>query len=112
MKADFHMGQGDLFPSMAITLLDEDDEPFPIPPGSTVTLRMRLVDRSRPRITGAVVVVDDGSAAKAGQTRHDWVAGETDIPGLYLVQVLVNTAGRPQSFANTDISTLWIERSV
>lgn len=106
MKADFHVGQGDLAPSLETPLYDENDEALDLTNyDSTAGFRMRLVDKSRPAIETTATV---DLTQTPHVVRHYWSPGETDVPGLYLVEAVGTKNGRPETFSNNNKSTLWI----
>lgn len=110
MIADFYVAQGSLSPSVQDVLLDENKAPLDVTGMDSVVFRMRLLDRSRPAITGTAVVIDPtgADATLKGAVRYDWLAGQTEVPGLYQVEWLTSTAGAPETIANNVKSTLWI----
>lgn len=106
MIADFHVGQGDDSPSIEAGLLDENGDPIDGTGVSSVRFRARLMDKSRPAITGTAVVVTESPLT----VRYDWPvgAGQTAVPGLYEVEWVDTTGGRTETFSNNNKSTLWI----
>jgi hypothetical protein len=97
MAAPFRLKVGDTLPALIGQCLDAKNTPIPTL-GAMVTFRMR------PQVTGlrAPIVAagswDDPATAMA---KYEWQAGDTDVPGLYDCDFLVDFGGGvTESFPN------------
>ena len=96
----FDMKQGDLKPALQVTLKDGDGVAVNVT-GATVKFSMRNQATRALKINeGTVTLV----TAASGIVRYDWVAGDTDTPGLYDAEFEVTYAGPagPETFPNND----------
>lgn len=80
MEPELFVVQGDTAPSFFKQLLDQNNA-APDLTGKTVTCTVKPEDGCRRASTTTATVVD----ARGGYVRHDWVAAETQSPGLLLV---------------------------
>lgn len=86
--------------SMEVTISDRNGVVALSAPGTAVRFAMAKVDDPLV-ISGECSIVDDGSAAKRGKVRYDWLPGETDSPGVYRAQFrYTSPAGVVKHFPN------------
>ena len=93
--ADFVMKEGDLAPSLTAALRDHDDQPVNLT-GATVTFRMRRRNATANVVDAAATVV----TAASGTVRYDWVAGDTDVAGLYDGEFVAELPSGRETFPN------------
>lgn len=92
----FSIKAGDLLPSLAATLTDQDGTVENLT-GSTVVFRWSLKG-SRTYQSAAAAIV----SAVDGTVRYDWVTGQTDAPGEYLGEfVVTDGASKDKTFPST-----------
>lgn len=102
---DFPIGQGNLLPAIMLRCLEPDpNRPGRVRPkdltGCTVRFQMSPIEG---RCSGgkALDVVAFIIDAKGGVVGYQWVAGDTDVPGLYKAAMQVTDAqGRSMDFPN------------
>lgn len=104
MTPDFSLVQGDRAPSITATLTDATGAAVNLT-GGTVTFKMRILDESRPAITGVATIVN----AATGAVRYDWASGDTDTPGVYLASWTLTLAGKPQTFPAYRVKRVLVE---
>lgn len=107
MTDTVYLKAGDLAPKLELTLTDgRSGTAVDLTTAESVTLVM--TDRS------GTIVVDhldmDVIDAAAGEIERDWLAGETDTPGVYRAEVEVTWPGpKPQTFPAQGHLTVAIE---
>ena len=95
-RVDFSIVSGDTEPVWSLSLTGPDGYPLDLR-GTTVTLHYQRQDDTPPEMTRTLTIID----ALAGETRVDWQAGDTDVPGVYDARFVVSPgqisipAGRP-----------------
>ncbi len=86
--ADFVMKQGDLEPSLFATIVDSPGVPAPLATASTIQLRFATATLVELWVRD--VDVDD---ADAGEVSYTWQDGDTDTPGTYYAEFVVDWSG-------------------
>lgn len=103
----FTIRQYDLSPSIRATLLDADGQVINLT-GASVTLKLKLA--------GSTVVIERTMTvanAVQGIVQYDWVSGDTDVAGTYLINFkVIYDDGSPETFPNNDNQVLNIVPSL
>lgn len=112
MTADpFHIGEGDLSPSITRTLIGDDGQPVDLS-GCTVTFNMATgVNSSVVQIAADAVIVD----AVAGIVRYDWQGNNTGAAGAYVADFLITLpSGKTQRVPNEAENKIpvYVEKSI
>lgn len=95
--ADFDIKRGDLLPKLRATLYGADGAAANLEGAANVKLYMRT--------PGGALKIDGGACAvinqATGVVEYEWVAGDTDTPGLFVGEFKVTfSAAKPQTFPN------------
>ena len=104
--ADFTFKQGDLEPSLAVSLVGATG--FPVDVSAATDVRFRMGNTlTRVELFSRIVTIED---PVTGQLVYDWQAGDTDVPGVYYGEFVVNWAlGRPQTYPESGYLVIAIE---
>ena len=85
------------------------DSAHDISVADSVRVVVRHPDADEPLIDRVAEILDDGTEAKRGQVKLTWQAGDTDMSGIYQVEVEVFwSAGRGQTFPGAGYQKLKI----
>lgn len=108
--ADLFLARGDLSPSPEATLKDAAGAAVDLT-GASVVFQFRLLDRLGPSRGGAAAIQ---SPATAGKVAYAWVAGDTDVPGLYNGVWVATWAGTGavMTFPNNGFATILIGEEI
>lgn len=87
----FLLVQGDLEPSILLTLRDTTGAVVDLSVAANV--KLRFADAHRTELWVRDVEIQD---AAGGVVFYDWRAGDTDVVGYYLGQVVVTWTGSPE----------------
>lgn len=93
----FGIGQGDLLPDMEIEVNEGED----ISGASSIQLEVTRPDGED--VVWALTAVN----LALGLVKHEWLAGETDIPGIYSAVVHLVRGGDPQTFPADGTRLRW-----
>jgi hypothetical protein len=88
MSASFILTRGDTAPQLLATLRDAEESPVDIA-GADVVFEMAEPRGHESVITGPATIVD----ADTGQVRYTWDDADTDDPGRYRAQFVVEYPG-------------------
>ena len=91
--ADFIIKQGDLEPELAVTLIGADGAPADLTTASSVRLRLATTAGVELWVRDAEIV-----DAPTGRVAYAWQPGDTDVPGSFYAEVVVDWRGRPQTY--------------
>lgn len=97
--ADFYVRQNDLREAIQATLKGADGVAVDLSSGvSSVRYNMRSKVTGAAKVDAAATIV----TAASGIVKYQWVAGDTDTPGLYNAEfeVLFSSGASPLSFPN------------
>jgi hypothetical protein len=91
--ADFIIKQGDLEPELAVTLIGADGAPADITTATSVRLRFATT-------AGVELWVRDVGIVDAptGRVAYLWQARDTEQPGAFYAEIVVDWVGRPQTY--------------
>mgnify|MGYP001029065525 CR=1 FL=1 len=98
MSKKFACKRGDLEPALLVELTSNR---VPLDVSAAIGVKFTMTDNAATPtvITGNGVIEDDGSVEKRGWVSYPWVAGDTDVVGLYQGEIELEwSAGRVQSF--------------
>jgi len=101
------MKQGNIYPFEYVL---EYDDATPINlVGATVTMTMTLDDGTSPTVDkGSCTIV----SASEGKIKYQWVAGQTDVIGMYRIEFVVNfSGGSTLSVPSNDVIWMFIMAS-
>jgi BppU N-terminal domain len=105
--SDFQIKRGDLLPTLVITLLDANGATVDLTSASGAKLAIRIIGSTTPLVYADMVI--DNQIASKGQVHYDWQEGDTDTPGEYQAEVVVNWGGKEQTFPTVGFITITIE---
>lgn len=102
--ADFVLKQGDLEPELAVTLIGADGAPADLSAATSVRLRFATT-------AGVELWVRDAGIVDAptGRVAYLWQVGDTDQPGAFYAEIVVEWAGRPQTYPPSGYLLIVIE---
>jgi hypothetical protein len=90
--------RGALSPSYRVLLRQVNKQPVDLS-GWAATFVMRLRGADDPTVEADMTILQEGDAATGtdiGMAEYDWTAGDTDVSGIYDVELLLTDAdGRP-----------------
>ena len=91
--ADFVIKQGDLEPELAVTLIGADGGPADLTTASSVRLRFASS-------AGVELWVRDAEIidAPTGRVAYVWQPGDTEVPGSFYAEFVVDWRGRLQTY--------------
>lgn len=96
------MKRGDVYP-FQYDLKWDDGTPMNLTSASSVNLTMTLDEETEPTVNGTCTIVD----AALGRVQYSWGDGETDIPGMYMIEFQINfSSGAIVTVPSDDI--LWM----
>lgn len=103
MASRFYIKQGDTRPFFIGTLLDSNGVAISLAAASTATFRMR----PRGSVDAAWLVNAAATFTEAGVVTYEWAAGDTDRPGTYEGEVVVDwDDGTRQTFPSQGTFTV------
>lgn len=97
------MKQGNLYPFQYILQYD-DATPINLST-ATVTMTMTLDGASIPTVDKGSCSVIDGPT---GKIHYEWVSGETDVVGMYIIEFLITFAGGSSTMSVPSNDILWM----
>jgi len=104
--SDCALKQGDLEPPLGITLIDTNNVPVDLTTALSVMFRMAPYD-TRVEIFSHPTTIED---AEAGEFTYFWQQGDTDVPGVYYCEFVVEWPGpRDQTFPTIGYLVISIE---
>jgi hypothetical protein len=104
---DLTLKAGDTFPPL-VTTLEENGGPLDLTGAGTVTMRMASSSVSMTDLVCTIV-----GAPTNGVVEYEWDAGDTDTPGTYKVDFLINFgSGNLQSAPNDSEKEIVIRPAV
>lgn len=110
MQVDHWMRQGDTLPPFSAVLRAGGVNVVGLPNGTTVALRLKskaLLDAGQSGLKvdapGVLVTTTDQSGAPATKVQYNWLAADTDTPGVYFAEALVTLPdGDTETFPNAE----------
>ncbi len=102
--SSFIIKQGDLRPDLQVTLFDENGAAEDLT-GETVKFRWQRKDKVGAAKIADATVVD----ALKGIVKYVWVAGDTDIAGLYRAEWVMLEAGKTKTYPASGYQEFLIE---
>ncbi len=102
MSYDYEIGQGDLEPPLEIYLA-VNGEAFALLPGDTISLEWRLPGGATRSVPMTAELDIDGVPF----VRRTWEAGDTDLPGVHVGEVVVERGGRQRTFPSDKSVFKW-----
>jgi len=107
--ATFYLKHGDRAPLIRTTLKNPDDSIYDLTRATTVEIVVRKMGASADLVNTAATIFD----AAGGIVQYQFADGETDIPGFYRVEWIVDAGlSTEETFPNYDYDGLYIERGV
>ncbi len=91
--ADFIIKQGDLEPELAVTIIGADGAPADLTPATSVRLRFATTAGVELWVRDAEIV-----DAPTGRVAYLWQPDDTDHPGSFYAEIVVDWVGRPQTY--------------
>ena len=104
--ADFKIKQGDTDPPIEATL-QTDGTAFDLS-GLSVSFVVGST-RAEPIVDASASIEGDGSN---GEVSYQWQNGDTDVPGVYKSEFVVDDGGDERTFPDEDYITVKITREV
>jgi hypothetical protein len=93
MSWKFEIARGDLLPSLRVRLVNLNNTAVNLASATSITFVMTHEGTGRV-VTGSVNVI----AAALGDVEYIWVAGDTDVSGIYVVKWVAVFGARPMTF--------------
>lgn len=94
--SDFTIKRGDLLPDLAVTLLDADGNPVDLTLADGAKLAISLVGAEHTPIIYSDMTI--AAEPTTGIVTYIWQEGDTDTPGEYQSEIVVDWGGREQTF--------------
>ncbi len=86
----FPIKAGDSFPPITGQLLDARNRPIAVNPGDSVRFRMKS---QVPGLADSVAFDGSTDDGPLGKVRYDWQPGDTDTPGLFDAEFVIEREG-------------------
>lgn len=94
--SDFSIKRGDLLPELVAILSDSNGNRVNLTTALGVKLAIRRVGGQTPIVYSNMAVANQTSSP--GQVTYTWQGPDTETPGEYQAEVVVNWDGREQTF--------------
>lgn len=94
----YQIKQGTTLPTLRVQLLDGANNPVNISTATSVLFRMSRNPGTTPLIDASASNLDDGTEGLRGYVEYAWQAGDTDVPGNYVGEFIVDFGSASEGF--------------